>query len=86
MKKQNHIRPSELLQKLKKEIIRFTNENKSGKSRFNYFKNKMKELGMKDKKSFIPFKHRLLLKEHKTKKQQREIEEYGSVISKKFKK
>lgn len=79
-------RPNELLPKLKKEIERFTNENRSGKSRLNYFKNKMKELGLKEKKSFIPLKHRKLLKQHKKIKEKREIEEYGEILTKKRKK
>ncbi|RVD90763.1 hypothetical protein TUBRATIS_28130 [Tubulinosema ratisbonensis] len=81
--KKHKSNPKEILERLKKEIEKFTNENRSGKSRINYFKNKLKDLGMKEKKSFIPFKHRLLLKKHKLIKQEREKKDYGEILSKK---
>lgn len=58
------------IKKLSKEIERWSYENGKGKDRIRYYKDEIKQLGGKFKKSHIPFKHGLLLEKHRKKKKE----------------
>ena len=75
MKKRN--KPVPDIKPLLYEIEKWTNENRSGKSKMLFFEKQMHKLGMKQKKHFIPFKHRLLLKHHRMHKSNEFFIDYG---------
>lgn len=56
-------------QKVLEEVERWVAENSSGKERIKYMKKKVESLGGTVKKYFIPFKHGLLLQQHRKKKE-----------------
>lgn len=56
------------IQSLLREVEKWDAENKGGKQKIKYMRKQIEDLGGKEKKHFIPLKHRFLLKKHADKK------------------